>query len=563
MTLSAYGLFAWCRQGSTNALTYGTPKTFEATGAGAAGGTTIVCTTLDDYEETTRSNFVGWWIEVVRCANGPAGERGAPLRRRVLGYVDATDTLTIEALPWATADGDKFNFLKPWNAWVATDDPYLTTAAVLGGTVSTATNHINSFYTSHSTEAEAGGPYATAVYSGTVTSTTNVSVGVMSTVTYSATAWYGFSCTLNAAPAEHELFELWEYPEVFSGLPVPVTQERLDRKPITGVQAPLRGAAGLRDGGGAIDLAFHGPGVGREGDHTEWDVPMGAIMDAEAIVDDAVATYTTGLTQVIFSTAPAAGEIFATEAGDVFVVSALSGATATPSPSVRYAPAQSTVLYGMRKYTESTLLNYAIACQQWHGKGVREYLFGCVPAITFSGARGEFLKCSVDLKVADFTRVNKGPTNAALARQFNAKPSTITPRKLGNTRINLGGTEFEARAFTIDTGADIQPKINLSAPNGTDGSRMVKMEPAWTADLYLDTDSKSMLDQYLYGNPITVLIQAGDSVGEPGIFAFWAYECELTATEMGEENGFIAVQLQGRVTYDSTTTLDTWMFGTG
>lgn len=563
MTLSAYSMFAWCRQGSTGALTYGTPKTFEATGGGAANGTTIVCTTLNDYEASDRANFVGWWVEVVRCANGPAGERGAPLRSRVLTYNEGTGTLTIEALPFQTASGDKFNFVKSYHSWLATDDPYLTTAALLAGTTTAATSHIASFYAANSTEAEAGGPYVTVVYSGTVNSTTNASIGIVSTVNYSSTDFYGFTTALNAKPAAHELFEFWEYPEVFSGLPVPLTQARLERKPITGVQAPLRAAAGLREGGGGIELAFHGPGVGREGAHTEWDLPLGAILDPTAGSNNTVAAYTTAVNEVTFSSAPTAGQMYATESGDVFVVSSVAGAVATPSPSLRTSVGNATTLYGMRKYTESSLLNYAIAAMQWHGKGVREYMFGCVPAITFSGARGEYLKMNVDLKVADFTRNNKNGSNAALDRQFNAKPSTITPRCMGDARINLDGTELEARSFSIDLGLDVQMKTNIAAPNKTDGFRIVKFEPTFTIDLYLDADSKSALDQHLYGNPVTLLIQAGESVGEPGIFAFWAYETELTATEIGDENGFITVQLQGRVTYDATSTLPQWMIGIG
>jgi len=563
MTLSAYSLFAWCRQGSTGALTWGTPKTFEATGAGAAGGTTIVCTTLDEYESSARSVFTGYWVEVLYCANGPSGERGAPLRRRVVGYNESTGTLTIDALPFQTASGDRFAFVRPWNAWLATDNPFLTTAALLGGTDSTATAHIASFYATHSTEAEAGGPYVTVVRSASVNSTTNASIGIISTVQYSATDFYGFSTSLNAAPAAHELFEVWEYPEVFSGIPVAATQARLDRKPITGVQAPLRGAAGIREGSGGIELAFRGPGVGREGAHTEWDLPLGAILDAVSTADDAVATYTTVATEVEFSTAPSAGEPFATEAGDMFVVASVSGTTATPSPSVRTSPGTATTLYGLRKYTESELLNYAIAAMQWHGKGVREYLYGCVPSISFNGARGEYLKMNVDLQVADFTRVNKDGTNTALSRQFNAKPSTITPRVLGDTRINIGGTEFEARSFSLDLQADIQLRTNLAAPNRTDGFRMVKMEPVGTIGLYLDADSKSLLDQHLYGNPVTLLIQAGDYVGEPGIWGFWSYETELTATDIGDENGFIVVEVQFRTTYDPTSSLDPWLLAMG
>ena len=53
----------------------------------------------------------------------------------------------------------------------------------------------------------------------------------------------------------------------------------------------------------------------------------------------------------------------------------------------------------------------------------------------------------------------------------------MRPRAVTEIRANADGTELEIISFTLDLGAQLFPKVNLSAPNGVDGFDMVGYQP--------------------------------------------------------------------------------------
>jgi len=187
---------------------------------------------------------------------------------------------------------------------------------------------------------------------------------------------------------------------------------------------------------------------------------------------------------------------------------------------------------------------------------------GCVPTITFEFARGDFLKVMVNLQAADGFSVDKDSANAAISRAINPKLPTITSRVLGDVRVNIDGAEIEAKGGSIDLGIQLQPHINLAAPNQTDGFVIAGPDqPTGTIDVYLDSDSKEQIQDFLSGKPVRLLIQAGKAVGEPGVFGFWAYEVEYSGGEIQDDAGQKAVSLPWRVTEDTTSSLSRWMVG--
>lgn len=552
MTLSAQNAIAWSRQESAVALTWFAsatyPKTFRATGAGNANGCTIVSSTLGSYA-SANDDFVGAVIEVVYAANGPTGERGAPIRRRVMSYAHATTTLTVEDLGFQTSADDSFRLMRP---------PHAYWSESTGGSqtkfVDALRDEADDYWNG---AAEKGGPYLNVLAADSIATTINTLV-----VNFTQASGTVSTASMSASTAIGDLAEAWEWPEVFSGVPLSFNQARLDRGSVTGRLGVHRGVAGLREGSGQTELAFRGPGSSRAGSPAELDTPLGAVMTAAAGTDyTADASCTTSAIQVTSGT-PTADTMYCSEGGDVWVATT-TAEPMVPSPTLRTAPAQNEAITGMRTYKPDNALNYAVTIKQWHGKEMYDLLFGCVPSVSFSGARGEYLKCNLSWQVGDGMRVYETSAGADYSRPIDPKLPTVVPRMLGDVRVNLGGTEFEARSFSVDLGLNIQPKVNLAAPNETDGCALRNDAPSGTIELFMDSDSKGAIQDFLKGAPKTLLIQAGKSTGDPGVWAFWAYEIEYTGAEVGDDAGAITVSLPFRVTNDTTSSLSRWMIGIG
>jgi len=255
--------------------------------------------------------------------------------------------------------------------------------------------------------------------------------------------------------------------------------------------------------------------------------------------------------------------MWVTEAGEVFVASTAADPT-TPSPSLTIAPSESETLYGLRTYTPAEAAAYALKVWQWSGRGMVDELPGMLPTLSFSGALGEYLKISVGLQGAGGKRIYLDEAAAAVSRAtaLGAKLSTVTPRALGYTRIVLDAIEFEARAFSIDLGLKAEHETNITLPD----RRAVVLrgdEPTFQLELFLDTDAKGLAVKHIMGKPMTLLIQCGTTPGDPGVWAYWAYEVETISVTIGDDNGGLTATVQGRVTLDTTTSLSRWVMGAG
>ncbi len=550
-TLDAWGVCKQTTAGGFTAPTSTYPRTFEATEAGNASGYTIVSSTLGSYA-SGNADLVGMAIKVLECANGPSTENGAPLIRRIKAYDNTTDggTLTIEALPFQVSDADKFMLLEVPTGYFAA-----TGSGSAVNIVDTKRTEANDYFVG---SAEQGGQYVVALAADNVATTVNSLVLDFDAATDT------LSCaTLGANVAVGDLYQPIVWPEAPEG-PLTFGQPRLERASIVGRQGQLRGVAGLREGSGTKTLMFHGPGAGRIGEPTEWDLFLGAVLTPAAASADWVLSdgCTTSVIQVKSGT-PVVDRPYINEGGDVFIAST-TGATVTPYPTMRTAGAVDTNAYGLRKYTAADAVNYALAHMQWHGKEVQDLLVGSLPTITFTAARGDWLKMALNFTCADGYRVHLDETNTAIARGFNPKVATVTPQMVGGCRGNLDGTEFEMRGFTIDLGLDLQQATNLAAPNATDGLVLHQTKPTFTMDLFLDTDSEAVFHKFIDGDPMRLLLQANEAAGAPGVFSFFGYETECTGYTDGDDAGRATVQLQGRVTIDtSQSTISDWMLGIG
>ncbi|MCP3973186.1 MAG: hypothetical protein GY720_01695 [bacterium] len=551
MALTTLGAWAVMKQTTTKGFSYHAtfPRSFEATGAGNASGFTIVTTTLASYA-SGNDDFVGMAVRVLKCANGPSTENGAPLIRRIKKYTHASQTLTIEALPFQTADADSFELLEVPTGYFAEDS---------GGSavniVDDDRTEANDYFVG---SAEQGGQYVWCQQGTNVATTANALC-----LDFDAASDTLSCATLGANTAVGDLYQPMTYPESADG-PLTLGQPRLDRGSIIGQRGQLRGVAGLREASGQKTLMFAGPGTSRIGSASAWDIFLGSVLTPQAASADWVLSdgTTTSLIQVKSGT-PVVDSPYVAENGDAFVAST-TGATVVPYPTMRTAGAVDTNAYGLRKYTGADVAAYALAHYQWHGKEVQDLIVGSLPTITFEAARGDWLKMLLNFTGADGYRVHLDETGTAISRPINPKTPTVTPQMLGNGRLVLDTTEFEARSMTLDLGIDIQEQTNLAAPNATDGVTIRDIKPTFTADVFLDSDSEVTYHKFIDGQPMRLLMQMNEAPGEPGVFVFFAVEVEYTGFEIGEDAGAVTAQLQGRVTVDTTnTTLSQWLIGIG
>lgn len=546
MTLTAQDAIIWgIQENSLAGFTF--DQNFEATGAGST--TTIVSSTLGA-GQSGNDDLVGKWVVCVQVAAGTGISGGAPLKRRITAYNHGATTLTIEALPFATADGDQFALLTPQNIWLA-DDTGGETYTISDASLDMADDFPNG-------NAERGGPYVFVVESDNIAKSE-----VKRVLNYtSSTSDLSVASAFSGATAVGDLFDVAECPEIVEGGPLTISPGRVERNSPTGTFGKPAQPAGLWDGGGQVTLAYRGPGSSRIGDPAECHTPFRCVMTTSAISDCVVGSSSTITAVSCSSGSPVAGDIFATEFGDVMVASSVSDTTITPSPTLRTAPATGTTLYGGQKYTPATTLQYAMWIQQWLGTGIRKDLFGCAPKISFSGEAGAWLKINLDFMAGDGSVTTLDSAGAALNRAWRPLLPSVAPRILRNMRVVIGSTELELRSFDLDLGLDIQKSVNLKAPNHNDGMSLRTDAPTGRLGLWADADAKAALHDFIQGREQTLLIQSGAGYGDPGIWMFWAYKVQYTGDEIGDDGGKHTLDLPFMVTEDRTeTTLPRWLIG--
>jgi hypothetical protein len=241
------------------------------------------------------------------------------------------------------------------------------------------------------------------------------------------------------------------------------------------------------------------------------------------------------------------------------MVTADSGSAYTVSPAVASAPYTGDLLYGVCQYNPADEVNAALSIKQWRGKDIVEYLWGCVPVPTFSMARGDYCKIALNMQVTDWMQM--GGSGTALSRAYDPLMPTVDPVKCGDARAMIDGVSWGVKSFSFDPGLDLQPRLNLAAPNEHDGFELVNDNPTGTLEVYLDSSTRKALDDFLAGKLVTICVQSGSSPGFPGIFAVWAYQCRYTGATIGDDAGHVTLSLPFEVVDHDTASIPRYAIG--
>jgi hypothetical protein len=526
---------SWLKQPDGNGgLLFDTLRTFVASGAGST--TTIVSTGLGATIDSD-DDFVGWIVECTDATN----TQNQNLRRRILEVADGTSTLTTDAWPAATDTADQFVLYKP---------PHALAVAAAGS--STTTNHIitrdrnetNGRYAGLAVEA---GPYVVVVAADNASVTNHI---LISTNT-AAESNIVLSSSLSGAVALGDYFEIWSHPEIMNDALLDLVEETIERPAMTGSYGRPANVPGLRSGSGTMEIAFRGPGTGRAGLHAEAHELLSTVMDHTDSAGNSTVDAGSTTTAIEYSSGNhVVGELGLTAEGSACMVTADDGAnTYTVTPATDIAAVSTSTFYGMTTYKlTGGCLNAALAIQQWRGKDILEYAWGCVPNLSFNAAKGDFLKIAAAFQVADWMRV--GASGTALSRAWGPKRSTVDQLKLANGRAVLDTTSFKLRSLTMDLGLDIQMRNNTNAPNDTDGFETVGDNPTGLIEVYNGDNERKALDDFLAGKEIQLIAQWGKTPGFPGVMVFYAYRIRYTGSTIGDDAGQITISLPFQVIED-------------
>jgi len=525
-------------------LVPGTPASFVATSGGSA--TSIVSTGIQG-DADSEDDYVGWLAEAV---GGTAANLGH--FRKVITYADATGTLTTEAFPAASADTDRYRFWQtPHGQWAAET---AAAASVSGIIHDAARDETVSFFVG---AAEEAGPYMVVVDASALPSAAPAIITAYSNGFVKTADW-------GAAVAVGDLVQAVYFPEVMNDALIDLTEAPISREGPVGSYGKPAAARGNRSVAGTLELAFRGPGAARIGEHAEAHMLLRSVCDHQTPADATIDTGSTTSNITISSGTPVDGSMYALDVGDVLMCAEWSSPDVTPSPDVRTAPQGTQTLHGITTYTSSEGLNEALTIIQHRGDGVKEELYGCAPAISFSGARGEWLKITAAITGVDGYRAWKDHTGTAFARPWRPLLSTVAPVRLTDCRVVIGGTELDVASFSIDLGQTIVPKGGLQNANEAGGLDLVDDHPTGQMVALADSDILGELDAFTAGETQTMLIQAGAAVGFPGLFGFWAYKVRYTGGAPAAADGQLQVTLPWEVVLDITeTTLPRWAIGIG
>lgn len=533
-SMSRLSAVSWIKQPNTNGgLSFDTVRLFAASGAGSS--TTIVSTGLAAHGDSD-DDFVGWIVECVSATN----TQNQNLRRRILANDDSESTLTTDPWPAATASGDQFLLMKPPHALaVARSAASITASAIPCRDLSQTNDYWNGL-------AQVGGPYAEVVNAAAASLTNHPRVADF----VGSTQRVILASALSGAVAIGDYFELWNHPEIVNDGLIELTQEPIERMAMTGSYGKPAARPGLRAGSGAQELAFRGPGTGRAGLHAEAHELLSLVMNHTDSGGGSTTNGSPSTTNIPYSSGNhTVGSLALTAEGYACMVTADSGSAYTVSPATGVATAASATLYGMTTYRPTGgCKNGAMSIKQWRGKGILEYLWGCVPDLTFTAAKGDFLKISAAWQVADWIRL--GASGTELSRPFTPKRPSVDQLKVGVGRAVLDSVALKVKSFTFGTGLDIQPRTNTSAPNSTDGFETVGDDPNGTIEVYWDASERKAMDDFLAGKEIEMIYQCGAAPGFPGVFVFYAYRIRYMGAGLSDDAGNISVSLPFKVIED-------------
>lgn len=540
VTATKVSSLAWCRQpDSSGGLLFDSPRTVLASGAGST--TTVVSTGLAAVSDSN-DDFVGWVLECTDATN----TQNIGLRRRVLKYVDATGACTTDPWPAATSDADQFLLLKTPHALAVAR----SAASATNGYI--ATRDRDEATNTWVGAAQAGGFHLEPLSDTSVATNNAGDTRLVATFTNS-TQRIGFATDLDQAVAIGNAWELWKYPELLAAPIADLSLEQIERPHVSGLHGRRSNANGNRGGSLSVELLLRGPGNGRIGLASESHEVLSAVLTPTLSAGDSVASAgnTTSFTHSTDN--HTTGLLGVTSNGDACMVTADSGTVYTLSPTLGTAVASGTKLYGVATYkppldsSTSAWLNHALSMKGYVGKDLLAYMFGCVPAISFNAAKGDFLKMTAAFQVADWIRI--GGSGTVPARTMKPTLSTVNPLKCGNGRVVLDNVSWGLKSLTFDLGLDIQPRVNLAAPNDTDGFAIVGDNPTGSLGVYYDASTRKSIDDFLNGKEVEMLAQFGGTPGNPGVFILYGYRIRYTGATIADDAGQIGLTLPFQVVY--------------
>jgi len=543
---SKLNLFMILPQATTVGLTEGTPAEFAASGSGST--TTVVAAALTAATDTD-DDVVGYLVECVSAA-ASAQRPNVGQFRKVEAFATATGTATCEKFPAATETGDRFRLWIPPAGWWSSDAT--ATAGAAGVIHDAIRDEAVDFFAG---SAEEGGPYLMPVAAGALPSTT-LPIITNSSNGYVKTASWG------AALAVGDLVQAVYFPELVSPGMFELAADPIRRAGPVGSYGEPEPVRGNRVISGSIEMAFRGPGAARIGSHAEAHMLLKTVCD---VVDPADATIDTGSTTTnvtIASGTPVAGSMYVTEAGSLAMCTLFSAPDTTVSPALVSAPVATDTLYGCTTYKPSTGLNEAVTVVEYRGDGFKQELYGCAPALSFSGARGDWLKIMAAFQGTDGYQVGYSSAGTAIARPFRAKRSTINQQRIMRCRAVLGATVLDLASFTIDLGQAVVAKAGLRNSNEQGGLDLTNDVVTGQIVALMNTDVIDQIARFTAGEPIELFIQCGAAPGYPGIFGLWAYKASYTGSQLADLEGQVQVTLPFLVHEDPTeTTLPRWAIG--
>lgn len=547
--MKALGAWSWVKQPDTNAgLAYPSIRSFATTGS--ADATSVISTTLSA-TYTGADDVVGW---IVECVNS-ASSQNIGIRRRILSYDQATGDATTDPFPTTVGNGDTFKLYQP--PWAIAICDAAGTSGDAFVDCGDSRNEADDYWNG---TAAIGGYYLEVVNAGDPSTTNHPKITDF--VQSIGQIKFASATNLVGAPAAGDYFEIWKHMEVMNDADIEVTQDQIERMTMTGKYGKQASRAGLRSATANIELAFRGPGTGRTSLATEADEALSCVFTATAAgaaeTTDAGSNTTTIVTT---SRNMAVGRMGITAQGYAFMCTALSGAASyVVSPALGLAPPTGATVYGMRTYTPTTCLTNAMTLKRHNGLTLVKYACGAVPSPTFSGARGEWLKIALNFQCCDFVII--GSSGTEVSRTWYPRLPTVAPVRLGEMRAMIDGVSWGLRSFSFDPGLDIQPKMNLAAPNLTDGYEIVNDDPKGQIEVYYDSNTRKAIDDFLAGKEVVLFLQAGTVTGFPGVWALWCYKIRYTGPTLGDDAGQMTLTLPFQVVTDPTSSLPRWAIGT-
>ena len=532
----------WNKQPSSKGgLAFHSTRLFAATDAGST--TTIVSSSLS---ASADSDFVGYIVECVKATNS----QNVGLLRRIKACDFASDTLTIDPLPAATADEDQFHLYIPDHVLVIAQ----SAASSTNGYVAARDRDEADDYWNGSTEE--GGSYLVVVNADNASATNHILIDDFT----NSTQRLQLATDLSGAVAIGDYFELWKHPEVQGGSLLEIGMDQVERKPLSGRYGKQGSVNSVRNGSGTLEFAFRGPGRGREGLHCDLHDMFSCVMDHSDSGGASTVSGSPTTTNIPYSAGNhSVGDLCFSSEGYAGIITADSGSAYTVSPALGAAPVAGTSLFAGTTYTPSQGINAAQCFQIWRGKDVLDYLWGCVPNISINAAKGEFLKISGEYSVSDWMRL--GNSGTAIERAFYPKFPSTDQIVCGAGRIVIDGSSFNLRSATFAQGLEIAPRNNLNSPNFTDGFEVVNDSPNGTIEVYYDSTERKAIEDFLNGKEVEMILQFGNAPGDSGVFVLWCNRIRYTGATIGDDAGLVTLSLPFEVVNNLSSSLPRYAFG--